>query len=170
MNDIHYSFGNVGIGTNNPLAQSSGQTVLEIEGNVPQITLDDNAGNAQNDFRIINGGLTTDFQNAGTNESIMTLDLTTKEVGIGTIDPQEKLEVIGNVKADSFLGDGSQLTGLLPANPQAGDITYYDGNSWQRLAPGEPGQVLRLGMVGVPIWAGKPFLKVTLPTSEILYV
>ena len=34
------------------------------------------------------------------------------DVGIGTDAPSEKLEVNGNVKADSFIGDGSQLTGI----------------------------------------------------------
>ena len=34
------------------------------------------------------------------------------KVGIGTSNPTESLEVIGNVKADSLSGDGSQLTGI----------------------------------------------------------
>tara|TARA_B100000683_G_C12480494_1_gene551194 strand:- start:127 stop:2235 length:2109 start_codon:yes stop_codon:yes gene_type:complete len=33
-------------------------------------------------------------------------------VGIGGINPSERLEVFGNVKADSLIGDGSQLTNL----------------------------------------------------------
>ena len=33
-------------------------------------------------------------------------------VGIGTNDPSAKLDVNGNVKATSFIGDGSQLTGI----------------------------------------------------------
>jgi hypothetical protein len=173
VNNIYYSLGNVGIGTNTPLAQAAGQTVLEIEGNVPQITLDDNAGNAQNDFRIINGGFTANFQNAGTNEDIMVLELTTKDVGIGTVDPQEKLEVVGNVKADAFLGDGSSLTGILPANPQAGDIVYYDGGAWMKIPAGSEGQVLTVSN-GIPVWGGggqlDSLFQVNLPGGEILYV
>jgi hypothetical protein len=33
-------------------------------------------------------------------------------VGIGTLNPTEKVEVAGNVKASKFIGDGSQLTNL----------------------------------------------------------
>lgn len=33
-------------------------------------------------------------------------------IGIGTGNPREKLEVAGNVKAEAFIGDGSQLTGI----------------------------------------------------------
>ena len=34
-------------------------------------------------------------------------------VGIGTMVPSEKLEVDGNIKATSFIGDGSSLTGVV---------------------------------------------------------
>ncbi|MBC8549376.1 MAG: hypothetical protein H8D23_06965 [Candidatus Brocadiales bacterium] len=40
------------------------------------------------------------------------MTVTDGDVGIGTDAPSEKLEVNGNVKADSFIGDGSQLTGI----------------------------------------------------------
>lgn len=94
------------------------------------------------------------------------------KLGVGTDIPQEKVEVAGNVKATAFLGDGSQLTGLLPAGPQAGDITYYDGSAWQRIAKGLVGSVLRMGNNGMPEWAGttEGLLEVTLPNSEILYI
>ena len=94
------------------------------------------------------------------------------KLGVGTDNPQERVEVNGKVKATTFLGDGSQLTGLLPAGPQAGDITYYDGSAWQRIAKGVVGSVLRMGNNGMPEWAGttEGLLEVTLPNSEILYV
>lgn len=48
-------------------------------------------------------------------------------VGIGTgLFPDEKLEVNGNIKATSFIGDGSQLTGLSISNV-SGNITVQDG-------------------------------------------
>ena len=171
--NIYYNQGSVGIGTDTPTTASGGQTVLEIEGNVPQLTLDDNAGNGQEDFRIINGGAYAAFQNAGTNEDIIVLELLTKDVGIGTVDPQEKLEVAGNVKADAFLGDGSNLTGILPANPQTGDIAYYDGGSWMKIPAGSEGQVLTVSN-GIPVWGRgdqlNSLLQVNLPGGEMLYV
>jgi hypothetical protein len=98
----------------------------------------------------------------------------TGRVGIGATTPQEKLEVAGNVKATAFLGDGSQLTGLLPAGPQAGDITYYDGSAWQVLEPAAEGQVLTLNS-GIPAWKTPSIktdnlLQVGLPDGNILYV
>lgn len=36
----------------------------------------------------------------------------TGNLGVGTSNPSEKLEVLGNVKATAFIGDGSQLTGV----------------------------------------------------------
>jgi hypothetical protein len=37
-------------------------------------------------------------------------------VGIGTANPTEKLHVVGNVRANNFIGDGSGLTGITAAN------------------------------------------------------
>ena len=47
-------------------------------------------------------------------------------VGIGTNDPSAKLDVNGNVKATSFIGDGSQLTGISTGkwSDVSGGISY----------------------------------------------
>ncbi|MEM9339062.1 MAG: tail fiber domain-containing protein [Bacteroidota bacterium] len=52
-------------------------------------------------------------------------------VGIGTDTPLEKLDIAGNVKADSLIGDGSQLTGILGLSQWLDDsngIVYDSGN------------------------------------------
>ena len=52
-------------------------------------------------------------------------------VGIGTNDPSAKLEVNGDVKATSFIGDGSQLTGISAGkwSDVSGGISYANNVS-----------------------------------------
>ena len=40
------------------------------------------------------------------------VDITNDRVGVGTTNPQYKLDVTGIVSATSYRGDGSQLTGV----------------------------------------------------------
>ena len=66
-------------------------------------------------------------------------------VGIGTTTPTEKLEVAGAVKAAAFVGDGSQLTGViagkwLDPEEEAGAIYYTAGNVG--IGTTEPGALL----------------------------
>ena len=46
-------------------------------------------------------------------------------VGIGTVTPSEKLDVNGNVRATSFIGSGSQLTGVPTNIAHGGTIIPY---------------------------------------------
>lgn len=62
----------------------------------------------------------------------------------------------------------------LPVDPQVGDIAFYDGSAWQRLAAGAPGTVLTMGEDGLPAWQKIPgpldsLLEVTLPNDETIY-
>ena len=62
----------------------------------------------------------------------------------------------------------------LPSDAQTGDIAFYDGSGWQRLAAGAPGTVLTMGPDGLPIWQALPtpldsLLEVTLPNGETIY-
>ncbi|MFH0856809.1 MAG: hypothetical protein V1860_02835 [bacterium] len=50
-------------------------------------------------------------------------------IGIGTIAPSEKLEVAGTVKATKFIGDGSELTGIV-SNLPPNQINYIDRGVW----------------------------------------
>jgi len=70
----------------------------------------------------------------------ISIDTTNDRVGIG-ISPTEKLHVDGNVKATSFIGDGSNLTGIVStlsaltdtstANISTGDLLQWNGSDWE---------------------------------------
>ena len=66
-------------------------------------------------------------------------------VGIGTVSPTEKLHVAGTVKATSFQGDGSSLTGFTASQIPNGN--YMIDN------PGTSGQVWTSNGVGKGHWA-----------------
>lgn len=54
-------------------------------------------------------------------------------IGLGTVNPTQKLEVMGTVKATRFVGDGSGLTGIIGGSTQwtgsgTGPLSYSGGN------------------------------------------
>ncbi|MHC4741539.1 MAG: hypothetical protein ACYS8Z_06500 [Planctomycetota bacterium] len=70
----------------------------------------------------ISTGLGFYTQQDATDHNEPTLKMVIKgngNVGIGTTNPTEKLEVEGTVKAENFIGDGSQMTGLQKAHQGA---------------------------------------------------
>ena len=74
-------------------------------------------------FRLTMGGLTVDT-------NTLYVDSVNNAVGIGTTDPSEKLEVVGNVEATEFIGD---LRGAVVFKAKAGealaigDVVYISG-------------------------------------------
>lgn len=125
--------GNVGFGTSNPVTK-----VHLKNGNTPTVRLEqdntggwtpqtwDIAGNEANFFiRDATNGSTLPFRiQPGAPSSSLTIK-STGNVGIGTWNPTENLEVVGNVKLNSSLKMTPLLT--VPATPGEGDI-YMDGN------------------------------------------
>jgi hypothetical protein len=111
---------------NSRLVVSSNGAWVGVSGGGGGITnyLRDDADDSTN-FRLTMGGLTVDTDT-------LYVDSVNNEVGIGTTDPSEKLEVVGNVEATEFIGD---LRGAVVFKAQAGealtkgDVVYISGIS-----------------------------------------
>jgi hypothetical protein len=171
--------GNVGIGTTSPNYKVS----IQASGNDYYLSLSENEpGGADGfEFQIAPGGGTAktrigylrgnfgsssgfyiyNERNApirfGTNNIERMRITNTGNVGIGTTKPTEKLEVVGNVKATKFIGDGSGLTNL-PTG--AGDGHSLDA------ADGDPKDVVYVDNNGnVGIGTTSPNYKVSIQAS-----
>jgi hypothetical protein len=111
---------------NSRLVVSSNGAWVGVSGGGGGITnyLRDDADDSTN-FRLTMGGLTVDTDT-------LYVDSVNNEVGIGTTNPSEKLEVVGNVEATEFIGD---LRGAVVFKAQAGealtkgDVVYISGIS-----------------------------------------
>lgn len=90
------------------------------------------------------------------------------KIGVGLSNPTEKVEVVGNVKATAFIGDGSQLTGLSSTGASSttsavitadsdsngsGDISFVTAGS-------EKATILNNGNMGVGVSAPTAKLEV----------
>jgi len=120
--ELYYNGGNVGIGTNDPSRK------LELFGTG---SVDFGIGSSDGHkwgLRSVGSGASSA---AGTLNIVdysagnlvrLTLD-PAGLVGIGTTSPDEKLHVAGKVKANSFVGDGSALTGIHSLDADDGNPT-----------------------------------------------
>jgi len=95
--------GNVGLGTTSPAGKlhiaSAGQLAIDVGGTTAFFG---SFGNP--------AGQTYGFSKPGVVQ--LAVDVDSGNVGVGTNTPVERLEVVGNVAADRFLGDGSGLSGV----------------------------------------------------------
>ena len=113
---------------NSRVIVSDGGQWVELGAGGGSITnyLRDDADDSTN-FRLTMGGLTV-------NTDTLYVDSVNNEVGIGTTNPSEKLEVVGNVEATEFIGD---LRGAVVFKAKAGealtkgDVVYISGISGQ---------------------------------------
>ena len=72
---------------------------------------------------VWNDAIGNPFSSTAPNQFLISAD----RVGIETDSPSEKLEVVGNVKATGFIGDGSGLTGVAPGQNSVSSTQIVDG-------------------------------------------
>jgi uncharacterized protein (TIGR02145 family) len=58
--------------------------------------------------------------------------------------------------------------GLPPSGNNLGNMLYWNGTAWVRLAPGLPGQIISLSPDGVPIWTGAALATITTNTPTAI--
>ena len=112
--------GNVGIGTTDPESalhikrNSNDQYALKVYNGGGQALGVEITGGANSETPLLNvHSAYTGYENGDRQALWVQSD---GKVGIGNTDPSTKLEVDGSVTAKSFIGDGSQLTGITAAD------------------------------------------------------
>jgi hypothetical protein len=124
--DIYDNRGNIGIGT------TSGNGVLNIyaNGGQPDVRLGSSDTYSWQIQRVSTGNL--NFNNASNSSygNQVTFQDASGNVGMGSANPQQKLDVVGTAKATRFVGDGSGLTGVKSqwSNGASFELYYMSGN------------------------------------------
>ncbi|MFC1546710.1 hypothetical protein ACFL4O_03215, partial [bacterium] len=147
-NPILYHCGSVGIGTEEP---SSRLDVIGTGHFSGALNLDSSLvfSSDTNLYRSAENTLKTD-------DKLIVAD----SIGIGTGEPAEKLEIAGNVKAQSFIGDGSQLTGISAGkwqDSENGNIYFDKGMIWLTGQNENNANLPGLGIFGGTTGAGMYF-------------
>ena len=120
---IYESGGNIGIGTTTPseileVKSPSGESIVNINSNSSSSASVRFLGNSSSKWLIgyspaLAGGFRIyDYNSPAGDRDKVYVQKVTGNVGIGTTNPSEKLQVEGTVKATAFVGDGSGLTGI----------------------------------------------------------
>jgi uncharacterized protein (TIGR02145 family) len=92
------------------------------------------------------------------------------------VDPQFNASVAKSISAtdtaywNKKLSSFTEVDPRLPMGNAKGNILYWDGATWQILAPGLAGQKISLSKTGLPSWIGPTFPVLTTNTASVIGV
>lgn len=71
----------------------------------------------------------------------------------------------GDVSPGFYINDGTKWISYTPPNGlSTGDMIYWTGSAWLLIPAGQPGQMLQLTSLGIPLWVGAGFATLTTTT------
>jgi hypothetical protein len=151
------SVGNVGIGTTTPFCKlhvseaTNASVFLRLSASNSSLHSDLGVANTAGDFIIGSTkgdlcfknftGCNIRFGYGGTGTHAMTID-TTGNVGIGSLTPGYKLDVVGTINATTIIGAGSGITSLNMANAASGTLAVLRGGTGTTTSTGTGNNVL----------------------------
>ncbi len=76
--------------------------------------------------------------------------------------------IAGDVVPAFYLNDGSKWLLCESSGISAGDMQYWNGNTWDIISAGQTGQLLQLGSTGIPVWVGAGYATlIAVPISAL---